>query len=86
MLNRKTTTDYEGTINAIMTNYEQLFQEQMKTPDFAKAFHEVRLERVMNDMLERLEEQIVHNTPKEAPERESSFQMGTTSFRLSHLL
>ncbi len=49
-----------------MTNYEQLFQEQMKTPDFAKAFHEVRLERVMNDMLESLEEQIVHNTPKEA--------------------
>jgi hypothetical protein len=48
-----------------MTNYELLFQEQMKNPDFAKAFHEVRLERVMNDMLESLQEQIVQNTPKE---------------------
>lgn len=48
-----------------MTNYEQLFKKQMENPELAKAFHEARLERVMNNMLESLKEQIVQNTPKE---------------------
>ena len=29
-----------------MTNYEKLFQEQMQDPEFAKAYHESRRERV----------------------------------------
>ena len=48
-----------------MTNYEQLFQEQMKNPEFAKAFHEARIERHLNDMLENLREKIVKNESKE---------------------
>ena len=48
-----------------MTNYEQLLKAQMQVPEFAKAFHEARLERLMNETLENLKEQIVQNTPKE---------------------
>ena len=48
-----------------MTNYERLFQEQMENPEFAKAFHEARVERYLNDMLENLREKIIKNESKE---------------------
>jgi hypothetical protein len=49
-----------------MTNYEKLFQEQMKDAQFAKAYHEARLERLLNEFLENLKEKISNNEPKEA--------------------
>ncbi len=48
-----------------MTNYEKLFQEQMKDPEFAKAYYESRLERIFNDLLENLKEKIASDEPKE---------------------
>ena len=48
-----------------MTNYEKLFQEQMKDPEFAKAYYESRLERIFNELLENLKEKIANNEPKE---------------------
>ncbi len=48
-----------------MTNYEQLFQEQMKDPEFAKVYHESRIERVFSELLENLKEKISNNEPKE---------------------
>ena len=48
-----------------MTNYEKLFQEQMKDPEFAKAYYESRLERIFNDLLEKLKEKIASDEPKE---------------------
>ena len=41
-----------------MTNYEKLFQSQMQDPQFAKAYREARLERILNDFLENLKEKI----------------------------
>ncbi len=49
-----------------MTNYEKLFQEQMKDPEFAKAYREARLERILNEFLENLKIQICKDEPKEA--------------------
>ena len=48
-----------------MTNYENLFQEQMKIPQFAQAYHDARLERVLNEFLEILKEKIDRNESKE---------------------
>jgi len=48
-----------------MTNYQELFKIQMNDPEFAKAYNEARLERVISEMLEALKEKIVHNEPKE---------------------
>ncbi|MBF0228901.1 MAG: hypothetical protein HQK63_04825 [Desulfamplus sp.] len=48
-----------------MTNYQELFKIQMNDPEFDKAYHEARLERVISEMLEALKEKIVHNEPKE---------------------
>jgi hypothetical protein len=48
-----------------MTNYEQLFHKHMQDPQFAKAYYEARLERVVGEMLEMLKEQITRNEPKE---------------------
>ncbi|MFQ5631645.1 MAG: hypothetical protein ACE5I1_22970 [bacterium] len=48
-----------------MTNYEKLFQKQMKDPQFAKAYNEARIERMINDFLENLKEKISKNEPKE---------------------
>lgn len=48
-----------------MTNYEKLFQEQMKDPEFAKAYYEARLERMLNELFENLKEKISNNEPKE---------------------
>ena len=48
-----------------MTNYEQFFHEQMQDPQFAKAYYEARLERIVSEMLETLKEQIARNEPKE---------------------
>lgn len=48
-----------------MTNYEKLFREQMKNPEFAKAYHEAKLERKLDEMLKDLKEKISNNEPKE---------------------
>jgi hypothetical protein len=48
-----------------MTNYEKLFREQMKDPEFAKAYREARLERMLNEFLEDLKEKISRNENKE---------------------
>lgn len=48
-----------------MTNYEKLFQEQMQDPEFEKAYHESRIERVFSELLENLKEKISNNEPKE---------------------
>jgi polyhydroxyalkanoate synthesis regulator phasin len=48
-----------------MTNYERLFQEQMKNPEFAKAYFEAKLERKIDEMLEDLKEKISKDEPKE---------------------
>lgn len=48
-----------------MTNYEKLFQEEMKNPEFAKAYREARLERILDEFLEMLKEQISKNESKE---------------------
>jgi len=48
-----------------MTNYEQLFQEQMKDPQFSKAYYEAKLDRIINELLESLKEKISNNEPKE---------------------
>ena len=49
-----------------MTNYERLFREQMQDPEFAKAYREARLERLLNEFLENLKDKISKNEPKEA--------------------
>jgi hypothetical protein len=48
-----------------MTNYEQLFQEQMKDPQFSKAYYEAKLDRIIKELLESLKEKISNNEPKE---------------------
>lgn len=48
-----------------MTNYEQLFQEQMKDPQFAKAYYEARLDRIIKELLDSIKEKISNNEPKE---------------------
>ncbi len=48
-----------------MTNYEKLLQEQINNPEFAKAYREARLERILNEFLEILKEQICKNEPRE---------------------
>jgi len=49
-----------------MTNYEKLFQDQMKDPQFAKVYLDARLERLVMEFLENLKEKISQNEPKEA--------------------
>ena len=48
-----------------MTNYERLFQEQMKDPQFTKACYEARLDRILTEMLNDLKVKISENEPKE---------------------
>ncbi len=48
-----------------MTNYDKLFQQQMKDPEFVKAYREARLERMLNEFLENLKERISKDEPKE---------------------
>jgi len=48
-----------------MTNYEKLFQEQMKDPGFAKAYYDARLSRILNDLFENLKEKISRDEPKQ---------------------
>lgn len=48
-----------------MTNYEKLFQDQMKDPQFAKAYQEARLERMLTDFLDNLKERISQNERKD---------------------
>ena len=48
-----------------MTNYEKLFQEQMKDPEFAKAYREAQLERILNEYLENLKDRISKDESKE---------------------
>ena len=48
-----------------MTNYEILFQEQMKEPQFAKAYYEAKLERMLKELFDNLKEKISNDEPKE---------------------
>lgn len=48
-----------------MTNYDRLFQEQMKDAEFAKAYREARWERMLNEFLESLKDKISKDEPKE---------------------
>ena len=48
-----------------MTNYDKLFQEQMKNPKFAKAYDEAKSERKLDKILEELKEKITMNESKE---------------------
>ena len=48
-----------------MTNYDQLFQQQMNDPQFAQAYYDARIGRLLDDMLMTLKEKIVHDEPKE---------------------
>jgi hypothetical protein len=48
-----------------MTNYEKLYQEQMKDPEFAKAYKDARLERMLNEFLENLKERISRDESEE---------------------
>jgi hypothetical protein len=48
-----------------MTNYEKLFQEQMKDPEFKKAYHEAQWERTLSEFLENLRDKISREEPKE---------------------
>ena len=47
-----------------MTNYENLLREQMQNPEFAKAYHEAKLERKLDEMLDDLKEKIDKNASK----------------------
>lgn len=48
-----------------MTNYEKLFQDQMKDPQFVKAYYDARLDRILKDLFESLKEKISRNESKE---------------------
>lgn len=48
-----------------MTNYEQFFQDQMKNPQFAKAYYEARVERVVNGMFEILKDKVKNDESKD---------------------
>jgi len=48
-----------------MTNFEKLFQQQMQDPEFAKAYREARLERILTEFLENLKDRISKDEPKE---------------------
>ncbi|MEZ4529227.1 MAG: hypothetical protein R2941_25235 [Desulfobacterales bacterium] len=48
-----------------MTNYERLFQEQMKEPEFAKFCFEAKTERMLCELLDNLKQKISDNEPKE---------------------
>jgi len=47
-----------------MTNYERLFQEQMKDPQFVKFYAEAGIERILNEMLDDLKEKIANKEPR----------------------
>ena len=49
----------------LMTNFDRLFQEQMKDPEFAKAYREARWERMLNEFLENLKDKVSRDEPKE---------------------
>ena len=71
-----------------MSNYEKLFQAQMQDPQFAKAYYEARVERVVGEMLNTLKDKIYHNEPKENLIRVvDSFQqqIHPTDFQESHM-
>ncbi|MCH8127183.1 hypothetical protein IIC38_14700 [candidate division KSB1 bacterium] len=48
-----------------MTNFDKLFNEQKKDPEFVKAYHEAGIERLLNDFLDNLKERISKGEPKE---------------------
>jgi hypothetical protein len=48
-----------------MTNYEKLFQDQMKDPQFAKAYYDARLDKILKELFKNLKEKISQNEPKE---------------------
>ena len=48
-----------------MTNCEQLFQTQMRDPQFVKAYYAALLERIVDEMPATLKQKIINNEPKE---------------------
>ena len=49
----------------MMTNYDLFFQEQMRDIQFANAYYEARIERLIDEMLTTLKEKIRHDESKE---------------------
>ncbi len=49
-----------------MTNYEKLFQNQMRDPQFAKAYYEARAERIVDEMLDTLKDKITSGESEES--------------------
>ena len=56
-----------------MTNYDKLFQEQMKDPEFVKAYYEARLERISNEVLENLKNDVLKDEAKEVIVKDINF-------------
>jgi len=48
-----------------MTNYEKLFRDQLKDPEFVKAYREARWERMLNAFLDNLKDKISRGEPRE---------------------
>jgi hypothetical protein len=42
-----------------MTNYEELFKEQMQSKGFAKAYYESRIGRIVDEFLDTLKEKLM---------------------------
>ncbi len=48
-----------------MSNYDELFFNQMRDPEFAKAYYEARIERVVTELLDIIKDKIQHDEPKD---------------------
>ena len=48
-----------------MTNYEELVQEYMKDPEFAKGYLEEKRKLDLEDKLEELKQKVLNSEPKE---------------------
>lgn len=48
-----------------MSNYEELFSNQMRDPEFAKAYYEARIERIVTEIFDIIKDEILHDEPKD---------------------
>lgn len=55
----------KNTLHPSSNNYDKLFHEQMKNPEFVKAYNEAQLERRFIEILEDLKDKIIGNEPRE---------------------
>jgi len=67
-----------------MTNYDQFFQEQMRNPQFEKAYYNARLERIFVELLENLKDKIIRNEPKEELIETIELMQSHIHFNISH--